>query len=201
MLQCGYCGSTLTRRVKYNSRSNPQMRVWQCVTATKDGKEKCNHSLAVDEELLKKAFLESINALIDQDDSQQMKEFLETVENIVLSSSPAKKITDLEAKISNLEKQKDNIVELRVSGIVSKEDCEKKYASIAKEIEMVKGELDRYKDKKREQSEVKGSSRLSRRPSSGTGESMSSKGRYSRRPSTRSSSEALTPMAIPTRTD
>lgn len=156
MLQCGYCGSTLTRRVKYNSRSNPQMRTWQCVTATKSGKEKCNHSLAVDEDLLKKAFLESINALIDQDDSQQMKEFLDTVESTILSSSPAKKITDLEARISNLEKQKDNIVELRVSGIVSKEDCEKKYASISKEIEMVKGELDRYQDKKREQSEVKG---------------------------------------------
>lgn len=156
MLQCGYCGSTLTRRVKYNSRSNPQMRTWQCVTATKSGKGKCNHSLAVDEDLLKKAFLESINALIDQDDSQQMKEFLETVENTILSSSPAKKITDLEARISNLEKQKDNIVELRVSGIVSKEDCEKKYASISQEIEMVKRELDRYQDKKREQSEVKG---------------------------------------------
>lgn len=156
MLQCGYCGSTLTRRVKYNSRSNPQMRTWQCVTATKSGKEKCNHSLAVDEDLLKKAFLESINALIDQDDSQQMKEFLDTVESTILSSSPAKKITDLEARISNLEKQKDNIVELRVSGIVSKEDCEKKYASISKEIEMVKGELGRYQDKKREQSEVKG---------------------------------------------
>lgn len=156
MLQCGYCGSTLTRRVKYNSRSNPQMRTWQCVTATKSGKEKCKHSLAVDEDLLKKAFLESINALIDQDDSQQMKEFLDTVESTILSSSPAKKITDLEARISNLEKQKENIVELRVSGIVSKEDCEKKYASISKEIEMVKGELDRYQDKKREQSEVKG---------------------------------------------
>lgn len=156
MLQCGYCGSTLTRRVKYNSRSNPQMRTWQCVTATKSGKEKCNHSLAVDEDLLKKAFLESINALIDQDDSQQMKEFLDTVESTILSSSPAKKIKDLEARISNLEKQKDNIVELRVSGIVSKEDCEKKYASISKEIEMVKGELGRYQDKKREQSEVKG---------------------------------------------
>lgn len=156
MLQCGYCGSTLTRRVKYNSRSNPQMRTWQCVTATKSGKEKCNHSLAVDEDLLKKAFLESINALIDQDDSQQMKEFLDTVESTILSGSPAKKITDLEARISNLEKQKDNIVELRVSGIVSKEDCEKKYASISKEIEMVKGELDRYQDRKREQSEVKG---------------------------------------------
>lgn len=43
-----------------------------------------------------------------------------------------------------------------MSGIVSKEDCEKKYASITKEIEMAKGELDRYQDRKREQSEVKG---------------------------------------------
>lgn len=156
MLQCGYCGSALTRRVKYNSKSNPQMRIWQCMASTKGGKEKCGHSLAIDEDLLKKAFLESINALIDQDNSKQMKEFLDTVENTILSGSPAKKITDLEARISNLEKQKDNIVELRVSGIVSKEDCEKKYASITKEIEMAKGELDRYQDRKREQSEVKG---------------------------------------------
>lgn len=80
----------------------------------------------------------------------------DTVKNTILSGSPAKKITDLEARISNLEKQKDNIVEPRVSGIVSKEDCEKKYASITKEIEMAKGELDRHQDRKREQSEMKG---------------------------------------------
>ena len=126
------------------------------MASTKGGKEKCGHSLAIDEDVLKKAFLESINALIDQDNSKQMKEFLDTIENTILSGSPAKKITDLEARLSNLEKQKDNIVELRVSGIVSKEDCEKKYASITKEIEMAKGELDRYQDRKREQSEVKG---------------------------------------------
>lgn len=156
MLQCGYCGCALTRRVKYNSKSNPQMRIWQCMASTKGGKEKCGHSLAIDEDLLKKAFLESINALIDQDNSKQMKEFLDTIENTILSGSPTKKITDLEARLSKLEKQKDNIVELRVSGIVSKEDCEKKYASITKEIEMAKGELDRYQDRKREQSEVKG---------------------------------------------
>lgn len=80
----------------------------------------------------------------------------DSVENAILSGSPAKKITDLEARISNLDKQKDNIVELRASGIVSQEDCEKKCASITKEIEMSKGELDRYQDRKREQSEVKG---------------------------------------------
>ena len=74
----------------------------------------------------------------------------DTVKKTILSGSPAKKITDLEARISNLEKQKDNIVEPRVSGIVSKEDCEKKYASITKEIEMAKGELDRHQDRKRE---------------------------------------------------
>lgn len=71
MLQCGYCGSALTRRVKYNSKSNPQMRIWQCMASTKGGKEKCGHSLAIDEDLLKKAFLESINALIDQDNSSR----------------------------------------------------------------------------------------------------------------------------------
>ena len=78
----------------------------------------------------------------------------DTVKNTILSGSPAKKITDLEARISNLEKQKDNIVEPRVSGIVSKEDYEKKYASITKEIEMAKGELDRHQDRKQEQSEM-----------------------------------------------
>ena len=38
MLECGFCGGTLTRR-NWHSGTDHSKVVWQCVTATKKGKK------------------------------------------------------------------------------------------------------------------------------------------------------------------
>lgn len=42
-----------------------------------------------------------------------------------------------------------------MDGVVSKDDCERKYAVVSQEIEIKKSELDALKDRKREQNETK----------------------------------------------
>lgn len=84
--------------------------------------------MAIDESLIEKAYLEALNRLVDKDNTSQFKDFLETVETAIMSESPTKKINELESMIEDLEKKKGSILELRISGVVSKEDCEKKYA-------------------------------------------------------------------------
>ena len=155
MLECGFCGHNLSRRVKNGSPEKEGKRIWQCTSSTKTGKENCEHSLAIDEALIEKAYLEALNRLVDKDNTAQFKDFLETVETAIMSESPTKKINELESMIESLEKKKDSILELRISGVVSKEDCEKKYAAVSQELEIKKGELDTFKDQKREQNECK----------------------------------------------
>lgn len=155
MLECGFCGHNLSRRVKNGWIDGQEKKIWQCVSSTKKGKENCLHSLAIDEILLEKAYLEALNKLVDKDNTAQFKDFINTVETAIMTESPTKKINELEGAIGELEKKKDNILELRISGVISKEDCEKKYALVSQELELKKSELDEIKNQKREQTECK----------------------------------------------
>lgn len=155
MLECGFCGHNLSRRVKNGGLHNEGKKIWQCVVSTKGGKELCEHSLAIDEALLEKAYLEALNKLVDKDNTDQFKDFLETVETAIMSESPTKRISEMESLIKDLEKKKDSVLELRIGGVISKEDCEKKYAIINQELEIKKANLDDLKSQKREQLECR----------------------------------------------
>ena len=104
----------------------------------------CPHSLAVDEALLQKTFLEAINRLVGKDGNSNMKDFLSSVETALLSQSFTTKIADTKAMIAELEKKKDSILELRMSGVVSQEDCESKYKIINQELDLKRSELNDY---------------------------------------------------------
>lgn len=155
MLECGFCGRNLSRRIKNGGPHNEGKRTWQCVTSSKGGKKLCEHSLSIDEALIEKAYLEALNKLVDKDNTDQFKDFLETVENAIMKGSPTKRINEMEAVVKGLEEKKDSILELRINGVVSKEDCEKKYAIVSQELEIRKAELDDLKSQKREQLECR----------------------------------------------
>lgn len=114
----------------------------------------CPHSLAVDEALLQKAFLEAVNRLVCKDGDSNIKDFLSSVETALLSESFATKIADTEAKIAEFEKKKDNILELRMSGVVSQEDCESKYKIINQELDLRRSELNDYNGRQDNQGEA-----------------------------------------------
>lgn len=56
MLECGFCGGTLTRR-SWHSGSQYNKTIWQCVTATKKGKKFCPDSKGIAEETIEQAFI------------------------------------------------------------------------------------------------------------------------------------------------
>ncbi len=95
MLECGFCGGTLTRR-SWHAGTEHQKTIWQCVTATKKGKENCPDSKGIPEEAIEKAFVESYRLLCDNKDI--LKEFLQRMEQALSSS--------------NISKQRSYVVEL-----------------------------------------------------------------------------------------
>lgn len=111
--------------------------------------------MAINEALIEKAYLEPLNRLVGKDNTVQFKDFLEAVEMAIMSESPTKKINELKSMIEDLEKKKDSILELRISGVVFKEGCEKKYIALSQKLEIKKGEFDTFKDQRREPTECK----------------------------------------------
>lgn len=55
MIDCAYCGSTLTRR-RWHSGTKYGKTIWQCVTSTKKGKKFCPDSKGIPEEAIEKYF-------------------------------------------------------------------------------------------------------------------------------------------------
>ena len=126
--------------VRRNKKKNMNMdvkKVWQCNEAIINGKKACSNSLAVNEE-----YIEAINKLVDEDKTKSINEFLDIVEQTIISKSSDNAINALKAEIEALENKKDNVLDLRVSGIISKKDCERKYANINQELEIKKSQLE-----------------------------------------------------------
>lgn len=149
MCNCGFCGASLTRRVKNGIpiKNGRRVDIWQCSTATKDGKRHCKHSLAIDEDMIKKAFVEGINSLAGDDNKELLDGFINSIEQALTSKSYAMKISDLEKTIESLKKKKDNVLELEISGIITKAELQTRYAKISSEIELKEGELQEVKSK------------------------------------------------------
>ena len=120
----------IVRRNKIKNMNMDVKKVWQCNEAIINGKKACSNSLAVNEEMLEKAYIEAINKLVDEDKTKSINEFLDIVEQNIISKSSDNAINALKAEIEALENKKDNVLDLRVSGIISKKDCERKYANI-----------------------------------------------------------------------
>ena len=81
MIKCGFCGGTLTRR-NWHSSSAYTKTIWQCVTATKQGKKYCPHCKGIPEEVIEKAFVKSYQ-LLCSDQQQVVEEFLQKVEGVL----------------------------------------------------------------------------------------------------------------------
>ena len=79
MIECGFCGGTLTRR-SWHSSSQYNKAIWQCVVSTKKGKKFCPESKGVDERTIERAFVESYR-LLCQNNKDVLDEFMKRTES------------------------------------------------------------------------------------------------------------------------
>lgn len=156
MCSCGFCGSTLIRRVKNGVpiKNGKRKNIWYCVNATRRGKQACNHALAVDEDLLEKAFVDGINSLYGESNANLLNGFIKIIEQAITSKPYASKINELTNFIEDLKRKKDNLLELELSGIISKEELEKRYKKISADIDLKEAELKEVKGQDEKKNEV-----------------------------------------------
>ena len=124
MLECAFCGANLSRR-SWNSGTDYQKTIWQCVAATKHGKSNCPHSKGIEESVIEEAFVKSYNILC-KDNQNIIENFVARLESSLKNENPNKKIKQNENEINSLRDKKDKLLELYLSEGISREEFEQK---------------------------------------------------------------------------
>ena len=153
MLECGFCGGTLTRR-NWHSSSQYSKVIWQCVTATKKGKKFCKHSKGIPETAIEEAFVESYRLLCD-DNKDVLEEFLQRMDDTLSSSAVSKQLAKAEKEIDALEKKKSKLVDMRLEEIIDKETYESKYADLVSKQEQLVEERQKLQETSDNEKDIK----------------------------------------------
>ena len=135
MLECGFCGGTLTRR-SWHSGSQYNKIIWQCVTATKKGKKFCPDSKGIAEETIEQAFIESYR-LLCQNNKDVLDEFIARTEETLSDSNASKQLAKVEKDIAALDTKRAKLVDMRLEEIIDKETYEQKYFDLSSQIDQL----------------------------------------------------------------
>ena len=144
MIECGFCGGTLTRR-SWHSSSQYNKAIWQCVVSTKKGKKFCPESKGVDERTIERAFVESYR-LLCQNNKDVLDEFMKRTEETLSESNAGKRLAKAERDIHALEVKKNKLVDMRLEDTIDKETYDRKYLDLSSQIEQLQKECESLQD-------------------------------------------------------
>ena len=151
---CPYCGSSLTRSV-WNSGKPCEKVYWHCMTAQTKGKALCPNSKSVHEDILKQAFVEAFNILIDDDYSEIMEDFLLKVEAGLSGSSSKEEMNKLKTEIKKLEDNYSYTINLASDGKIDKSILDRKLDNFNQKLEKKRNELAVIEDSYKLRGELK----------------------------------------------
>lgn len=153
MLECGFCGGTLTRR-SWHSGSQYNKMIWQCVTSTKKGKKFCPDSKGIEEEIIEQAFVESYR-LLCQNNKDVLEEFIARTEEAISGTNAQKQLSKLEKDIRGLETKRAKLVDMRLEEIIDKATYESKYLDLTNQIEQLQAQQQSLQDAATTESNMK----------------------------------------------
>ena len=153
MLECGFCGGTLTRR-SWHSGSQYNKVIWQCVTATKKGKKFCPDSKGIAEETIEQAFIESYR-LLCQNNKDVLDEFIARTEETLSDSNASKQLAKVEKDIAALDAKRAKLVDMRLEEIIDKETYEQKYFDLSSQIEQLQKQRESLQESAETESTMK----------------------------------------------
>lgn len=137
MLECAFCGHKFQRRGPNEKNKNPSTG-WNCTTAVYKGKSACAESRFVEEKIIESGFIDALNQLKNSD---ILEDFLYSLKNLLNDKSPERKADDLLKDIDLLENKKTQLLDIRMEGILTKDDFDIQYKSLNEKIESKKLQL------------------------------------------------------------
>ena len=140
MLECGFCGSSLTRRA-WHSNTKYKKVIWQCVNATKNGKRYCPDSKGIPEQVIEEAFIESYQMLC-KDNKDVLEEFLKRTEKILGENSVENQISNLSKTIDKLSSKRKKLVDNYLDGVIEQDIYEEADMKLKIDLSNAKAKLE-----------------------------------------------------------
>ena len=136
LIRCGFCGAHFVRRT-WHAGSPYQKAAWSCMTAIKQGKKSCPYSKSVSEKDLEAAFIDAFNLMVSKH-KEIIEEFLENIREALSNTSTAKELRKIQNEVRKMEGNIDKLINLCLSGVLDKEDFERKYNELTAELDKVR---------------------------------------------------------------
>ena len=160
MLECGFCGTSLTRR-SWHSNSKYRKVIWHCHNFVKNGKRCCPDSKGIPEQVIEEAFIESYRQLTSNN-KQVMSEFLRRMEAEVGDGSNQNNYDKAVKDEHQYKEKRRKLLEKYVDGEIDKEVYEStdreykvKLSEAQAQIEYFENQLQDQKNLRRRVEEFK----------------------------------------------
>lgn len=153
LLECGFCGSTLSRR-SWHSGTQYNKIIWQCVTSTKKGKKFCPDSKGIAESTIEQAFIESYR-LLCANDKDVLDEFLKRTEETLCDSNAAKQLVKVERELQSIEMKRSKLVDMRLDEEIDKNTYDAKSAELATKAAQLEAERQSLQETEKTEKDVK----------------------------------------------
>lgn len=143
LLICGHCG-TPYRRCTWTSCGRKQI-VWRCISRLEHGKKYCTDSPTIHEEPLQRAILSAVNEYLDC--REEIAKILKANIGSVLECQGQQKIINLENRLKELDKARNDIISLITSGGCDEDKMDSEFAKIYAEEQSVNEQFAELKKK------------------------------------------------------
>lgn len=159
MMECGFCHDLFTRKV-LNRGTKSEKEAWACMKSIKERKINCVDSKTIDQEAIKKAFVEAFNMFM-AGDITVIDKYIKTAEKALNISDDEKILKTLHKEVDKAEKDNKKLLELELSdtpfdkktldakvGENNKiiEDCNKKIDELTKRLQDSKSISERLQE-------------------------------------------------------
>ena len=152
MLQCGFCGHTLTRKA-WNSGTEYAKVVWHCCNSIKQGKHTCPHSKGISEELVQKAFVLAYNAIF-KDRAKMILDVLKRMEEMLMGSDLRKAYNKLLQEAGIVKAQINKLATMYLDGDIDDDQYKAKMAHLKRKLGDLESQIDSYDTKMFEEGSV-----------------------------------------------
>lgn len=134
-IRCGFCGNCYVRRTVTGEKQT-KIPSWSCMSFAKDGKENCEDSKTIREEMIKEAFIDSYQ-LLASNVKFKMEEFMELMRSSSNDTNTEKQLAKLNSEYKNLLSKKDKLLDFLIEDKITQEAYEEKMEKFENRLKLI----------------------------------------------------------------
>lgn len=137
-IRCGFCGETYLRRREYRRQT-----VWACNTYLKKGRYYCDNSKVCYENIVKNAFVEGMNMLLNKDEFD-IDEFMKDLSYGLDEDQNYVNLKRAERKKEELEEKMEKLIELLLNKGIDNDLFDKKRQKYLEDLKEQERRIEKY---------------------------------------------------------